>query len=418
MKLAYLLNTYPVTSGTFIRREIQALERRGATVQRYAVRRWREGLVDPRDVREEARTRYLLSGNVAGLFADFGKELLGNPRAVWRGVRQTVRLAWAETRFSVRHAAYLLEAVSLLRRARVDDVRHVHAHFMTNATAVAMLSRVMGGPSYSFTVHGPDEFDGARSLSVEDKLAHAAFAVAISNYTKSQMLRFGGARHAEKIHIVHCGLDPEEFSVAPLDAMDAETLVCVGRLSPNKGQVLIPEAVARLKAEFPALKVILVGDGEARGDVEAAIARHGVGAQISLAGWRANDEVRSLIGRSRALVLPTFAEGLPIVIMEALAMGRPVISTYIAGIPELLDAGCGWIVPAGSVDDLADAMRAALRASPDEIARLGAEGRRRVTEGFAVNDSAQALAGYFEAAVRGTQSAAGAVSLITSPAGR
>lgn len=405
-----------MTTTTFIRREIHALERRGFEVQRYAVRRWREGLVDPQDIREEERTRYLLTGNVAGLFLEFGRELAAHPGAVWRGFRQMVRLAMREGRYSVRHVAYLLQAVSLLRWARADGVSHIHAHFMVNATAVAMLSRVMGGPTYSFTVHGPDEFDDARSLSVDDKLAHADFAVAISHYTKSQLLRFGGAQHADKIHIVHCGIDPEEFSVAPVEGMDAHTLVCVGRLSHNKGQVLIPEAVARLRGEFPALKVILVGDGEARADVEAAIRAHGVGAHVELAGWRANNEVRRLIGRSRALVLPTFAEGLPIVIMEALATGRPVISTYIAGIPELLDAGCGWIVPAGSVNDLADAMAAALRASPDEIARLGAEGRRRVAEGFAIDANVTALAGYFEALADGPARKSAPVEAMAAPA--
>jgi colanic acid/amylovoran biosynthesis glycosyltransferase len=265
---------------------------------------------------------------------------------------------------------------------------------------------------------GPDEFDDAKTLAFDDKLKHAAFAIAISNYCKSQLIRFGGARHAEKIHIVHCGIDPGEFSVAPLDESEAQTLVCVGRLCANKGQTLIPGAVSRLRSAFPNLKVILVGDGEGRGDIEAAIARHGVGAHVELVGWRSNDEVRALIRKSRALVLPTFAEGLPIVIMEALAMGRPVISTYIAGIPELLDAECGWIVPAGSVDDLTAAMGAALAASPPEIARLGAEGRRRVVEGFDIDLSARALGEYFEALADSPEAASEPALMMAAPAGR
>ncbi len=418
MKLAYLLNTYPVTSGTFIRREIEALERRGFDVARYAVRRWNETLVDARDVRERERTTYLLSGNAGGLVASFFQEAVANPRAVWRGFVQMLRLAKAARGLSIRHVAYLMQAVFLTRLAREDNVQHVHAHFATNATAVALLSRVMGGPSYSFTAHGPDEFDDAKTLAFDAKLAHAAFAIAISNYCKSQLIRFGGARHTEKIHIVHCGIDPGEFSVAPIDESEDETLVCVGRLCANKGQALLPEAVARLKGAYPKLKVILVGDGDGREDIETAIARHGVRAHVELVGWRSNDEVRALIRKSRALVLPTLAEGLPIVIMEALAMGRPVISTYIAGIPELLDSECGWIVPAGSVDELTGAMRAVLAASPSEIARLGAEGRRRVVEGFDIDLSAQALGAYFESSADSPTTESEPTSMVAAPAGR
>jgi colanic acid/amylovoran biosynthesis glycosyltransferase len=154
MKIAYLMNTHPMTTTTFIRREIEALERRGFDVARYAVRRWDEKLVDPRDVRESERTTYLLSGNASGLVVAFFQETFANPRAVWRGFVQMLRLAKAARAGSVRHIAYLLEAVSFMRQAREDNVQHVHAHFATNAAAVALLSRVMGGPSYSFTAHG------------------------------------------------------------------------------------------------------------------------------------------------------------------------------------------------------------------------------------------------------------------------
>ena len=182
MKIAYLMNTYPLISTTFIRREIEALEGLNVKIERYAVRRWSERLVDARDLQEVERTKYFLSGNFPGLVTAFFREALANPKAVWRGIAATRRLAASGAGINIKHAAYLLEAVYLRRRARLDDVRHVHAHFATNATHVAMLSRIMGGPTYSFTAHGPDEFDSSRALNFDEKLANASFAVAISKY--------------------------------------------------------------------------------------------------------------------------------------------------------------------------------------------------------------------------------------------
>ena len=367
MKIAYLMNTYPVTSGTFIRREIEALERTGLTIERLAVRQWNENLVDPLDQAEQSRTKYLLSGNVGGLLLGFARELLTNPVRLLRGARACLGLAHNARGQWIRHVAYLLQAVSLRHKAEQAGIDHVHVHFWTNATAVAMLSRLMGGPSYSFTAHGPDEFDEALLLSPVAKIANAAFAVAISHFGKSQLMRFGGAPHLDRIHVVRCGLALGDFEPSYEFATDNQTLVCVGRLCPQKAQVMIPGAVAKLRREFPGLKVVLIGDGESRAAVEAQIVAHGVGDLIELQGWRANAQVRETLRNSRALLLASAAEGLPVVIMEALALGRPVISTYIAGIPELVDAGCGWIIPAGSEEHLVTAMRQALAASPQEL---------------------------------------------------
>ena len=147
MRIAYLMNTYPMTSTTFVRREIEALERLGLNVKRYAVRVWREKLVDARDVAEIDRTHYMLTGNTAALVAAFIRELLVNPRGAWRGIRTTWQLAANAGGLSIKHFAYLLQAAYLRQMAQVDRIEHIHAHFSTNATAVAMLSRVMGGPT-------------------------------------------------------------------------------------------------------------------------------------------------------------------------------------------------------------------------------------------------------------------------------
>ncbi|MHA6691277.1 glycosyltransferase family 4 protein [Devosia sp. A449] len=378
-KLAYLLNTYPTPSGTFVRNEILALEQIGPPVTRLAVRRFAGPLVDPLDLAERDATRLLIDGNLFDLCRATLRMLVTNPL----GLARALPAWWGLLRNSggglVRHIAYLMQAAFLREEARRSGIAHVHSHFSNNAPAVAMLSFLMGGPSYSFTAHGPDEFVDAAQLSFAAKIEHAAFVVAISDYCRAMLISLADrTEHADKIHIARCGLDLDQFAVAAPVAPDNYTLVCVGRLCPQKGQVHIPAAVAALRQKFPALRVILVGDGDSRADIEREIARHDVAQHVILHGWASSDDVRKLIAASRTMLLPSYAEGLPVVIMEAFALGRPVISTPIAGIPELVDAQCGWLVTPGDHAQLVAAMEAALTASPAQLAMMGQEGRRRV----------------------------------------
>ena len=371
------MNTYPMTSTTFIRQEIEALEETGVEVQRYAVRRWSGTLVDIRDVAEAERTRYLLTENVRNLILATIKELFINPRGFCRGCILGVRLLLSHGQF-VKLVAYVMQAVFFRQLARVKCVDHVHTHFSTNATVVAMLSRVMGGPSYSFTVHGPDEFDGLERNGFGLKISHASFVIAISDYCKNQLLGFTPDDQRGKLLIARCGLRIDEFEFKGNVVADNHTLVCVGRLCPQKGQILIAAAVAALRPEFPNLKVMLVGDGESRRDVEASIEKYDVRDMVQIRGWLPNPEVLAMVAASRALLLPSYSEGLPIVIMEALALGRPVISTTIAGIPELVDDTCGWLFPPGDSSALIASMRAALLCSESELVCKGKKGRERV----------------------------------------
>lgn len=378
MKIGYMMNIYPVTSGTFIRREIHALEALGLEVTRYAIRRWDQDLVDPNDRAEQAQTHYLLSDRTLPLIGLFVLEVVTNPAGMARALGAWAQLVWNAGGRLIPHFAYLMEAVSLKRRTAADGIGHVHTHFSTNSAAVAMLGHMMGGPPYSFTAHGPDEFVDPKASSLALKIEKSAFAVAITYFSRGQLALAGGMQAWSKIHIVRCGLDLRDFEPAPPVTADNKTLVCVGRLCPQKGQMLIPAAVHEVAATHPDMKIVLIGDGESRAAIESEIRRLGLEDRIELAGWATNAEVNKAIRNSRALFLPSFAEGLPIVLMEALAIGRPVLATYIAGIPELVDEGCGWIVPAGAHDALVDAMSAALTATPGELEALTEEGRRRV----------------------------------------
>jgi glycosyltransferase involved in cell wall biosynthesis len=379
MKVGYFLNTYPVPSATFIRREIEALEVQGQTVLRFAARRFSEKLVDQKDIAEAEKTVYILEGKLSDLTIATIRELLLNPVGIIKALPTWRKLVTNSGGGFARHAAYLMQAASFRQKASRAGIDHAHAHYGTNAAAVVMLARLMGGPQYSFTAHGPDEFIDTSANSYALKIRHASFVVAISNYCRSVLRDLSQTEEdRKKIEIARCGLNLEDFKPSAPITADNFNIVCVGRLCPQKGQVHIPAAAAALRDEFPSLRITLIGDGESRAEIEAEIARHGVGEQVILKGWASNEEVRTFIATSRALLLPSYHEGLPIVLMEGMALQRPVITTTIAAIPELVDDKCGWLVPPGDHVALVSALRDALSASPERLAEMGQEGRMRV----------------------------------------
>jgi len=276
-------------------------------------------------------------------------------------------------------------------------VRHLHAHFGTNPATVAMLCHALGGPPFSFTVHGPEEFDKPEAIALGEKVARARAVVAISSFARSQLYRWSAFAHWSKVHVVHCAVD-EGWLVDPPPPIDAASvrLVCVGRLCEQKGQALLVEAAAALHRDGVRFELVLVGDGELRGEIERLIAARGVDGAVRITGWADGAEVRRQLEAARALVLPSFGEGLPVVLMEAFALGRPAITTAIAGIPELVRHGeNGWLVVPGDVDAVARAMREALAADVAELQRMGLAGRRAVEARHRADAEARKLVALF-----------------------
>jgi glycosyltransferase involved in cell wall biosynthesis len=393
MKIAYFINQYPKVSHSFIRREILALERQGFNVGRFALRGWDSELVDPDDLVELERTRFVLKDGLLPLLLRFAGNAVRQPLATARGLAMAFSLANGGDRTLLHHLVSLAEASVLAGWLRADGVQHVHAHFGTNSAEVVMLARALGGPAYSFTVHGPDEWDMPEQLKLRDKVRDAKFVVGISSFTRAQLCRWVRAEDQGKIHIVHCGLEASFHHGAAVPAPDNRTLVCIGRLSRQKAQYLLIDAIAKLKQRGSRVDVVLGGDGEMRPEIEAKIAAQGLQDQVRLTGWISSDDVRRELLAARAMVLPSFAEGLPVVLMEALAVRRPVLTTYIAGIPELVrDGQEGWLVPAGSPDELADAIDACLAMPIDTLRAMGDRGHARVIERHSVDTEALKLA--------------------------
>jgi len=397
MRIAYFVNQYPKVSHSFIRREILALERIGFEVDRYALRGWNDDLVDIEDQAECGKTSFLLRHGVVALLRAAMVVFFASPKRFLDGLILSLALSRKADRAWPMHLIYLAEACCLLRHLRAKPADHVHAHFGTNSAEVVMLTRALGGPEFSFTVHGPEEFDKPQGLHLREKIGLAKFVVAISSYGRSQLYRWVDYSQWNKVKVVHCGLEKAFHAVTAVPVPEIRRLVCVGRLCEQKGQLLLIEAMHRLAEKGVSFELVLAGDGEMRPEVEALISRYQLTGKVRITGWISGQQVREELLAARAMVLPSFAEGLPVVVMEAMALRRPVLTTYVAGIPELvIDDLNGWLFPAGSVDALVVAMEKCLATDISRLQEMGDLAHDRVLERHDIDTEAAKLAGHFK----------------------
>jgi len=262
---------------------------------------------------------------------------------------------------------------------------------------VAMLAAAVAGVPYSFTAHGPDEFERAALMALNLKLRHAEFAVCVSHFGRSQLMRWTSPDQWHKIALVHCGLDESFLREDCTSVPSRARLLCIGRLEKQKAHLTLVAAAHLLRNAGVGFELIIIGDGAMRSQIENAIREAGLSHHIFLAGWASGDRVRAELTAARALILPSFAENLPVVIMEAMACARPVIATYVAGIPELVVPGeTGWLVPASDEVALAEAMHRVLKEPSDKLTDMGLKGRARVMEQHAVRNEAAKLRLLFE----------------------
>jgi colanic acid/amylovoran biosynthesis glycosyltransferase len=408
MRVAYLVNQYPKTSHTFIRREIQALERAGVEVMRISLRGWDGELVDDDDVIERKKTRYVLKAGSPTLIFSALRKIFTRPVHFVRGLLLALRMGWRAERPLPVHIIYLLEACLIQEWLELQKIQHLHAHFGTNSAEVAMLVHVLGGPSWSFTVHGPEEFDKPRFIGLAEKVRRSSFVVAISSYGRSQLFRLVEPRYWSKIQVVRCGLERAFFETPSKTKPSIPRFICVGRLCEQKGQLLLLKAAARLKSNGANFELVLAGDGEMRKDVEEFILNERLGSTVRITGWIDGSQVRKEILDATALVLPSLAEGLPVVIMEAMALRTPIISTYVGGIPELVSNGAhGWLVPAGDVEALVQAMQVCLDYPDEALREMGHSARKSALCFHNVENEAKKIWRLFEGSIKASVSERG-----------
>lgn len=398
--IAYFINQYPKVSHSFIRREILALEKQGFNVMRIALRGWDAEVVDAEDKSEREQTHYILQFGLLGLVKPLLQTLFAAPLKFLAAFKMAIRMGIRADRSIPYHLIYLAEACKVFVLNKSQKVQHIHAHFGTNSAEVVMLVKLLGGATYSFTVHGPEEFDKPEFIKLREKVSHSAFVVAISSFGRSQLFRWINFDDWKKVQVVHCGLESSFYEGAEHGVVSQPRLVCVGRLCEQKGQLLLVEACRKLDSKGVNFELVLAGDGEMRSEIEALINLYSLESKIRITGWISSQQVREEILASQALVLPSFAEGLPVVIMEAMALHRPVITTYIAGIPELVIHGeNGLLFPAGDVDELVSVLEAFLLTSKRTLGEMGVAAYQRVITRHSVDIEAAKIGKMFIQAI-------------------
>ncbi|MGX9355706.1 glycosyltransferase [Roseobacteraceae bacterium S113] len=390
-RIAYLTGEYPRATDTFIQREVAALRALGLEVHTCSVRRTGpEHIVGPEQAAEQAQTFHLLES--AKSPARLGAALLYALRRPARFAR-TIVLAWRTAPPGARallwQVFYLIEALILAHEMHQRGLTHLHNHIAKASCTVAMLASALSGVPYSFTLHGPDIFYEPLHWRLDEKIARAAFVACISDFCRSQAMVFADQAQWPKLHIVHCGIEPARYADAPPPS--GGRLLFVGRLAAVKGVAVLFDALARLGDTRPALELTLIGDGPERAALERHAKALGLADRVTFLGYRSQAEVAQALAAHDVFVLPSFAEGVPVVLMEAMAAGRPVITTRIAGVPELVEDGAsGLLVPPGNAPALARAI-AALTSGADQ-AQMGEVGRAKVSAEFEIMSQAKRLA--------------------------
>ncbi len=393
MRLAYFTNTYPRATDTFIRREVIGLRERGFDVRTYSVRRTgADHDVDEEVIREKASTRYILPADPATVASAVARWAAKAPVRFSEASRLAAETPRPGGKGALLQGAYLLEAVLLADMLAEDGIEHLHNHLGDNSGTVTMLAAKLLGIPYSISIHGPHIFFDGPHWALAEKTANAAFITCIGHFCTSQMMLYADRADWHKLEIVRCGIDPEAFAYrAPSGA--ATEVLYVGRLAGEKGVPILFESMIALREQGLDLHLTLCGDGEARADLEALAERTGV--NVTFAGFVDQPTVRRKLAESDIFVLPSFAEGIPVSLMEAMAIGVPVIATYVGGVVELVEDGVtGQVVHAADPLALADAI--ARYATDPELCRcVSAGGRARVESEFAIGDQVDRLARLF-----------------------
>lgn len=390
IRIAYLTNQYPAVSHTFIRREILALEQLGVHIDRFSVRRPSHRLMDLADKKEEEKTTTLLHHPIS-MACNIGITMIRSPIQFVKAASSACKSIFV-TPAGLKYIAYLFEACRLVQLCKAKELNHVHVHMGTNAAAVAQLSSLLGGPAYSITMHGPDEWSDPDGYQLAYKASDAQFVACISEFAANQFRDIVAPKDHHKVRIIRCGVDQTFLNKRRATQSQSQEFVCIGRLCVAKGQLLLIDAFSEILASHPQARLTLCGDGELRGQVEQRIADHRLENSVSLTGWATQDEVISRLQGARAMVLPSFAEGLPVVIMEAMAIGCPVLSTRIAGIPELIEDDInGWLVESGDLPGLVNAMKKCLDTDKETTEKMNEQASEAIGRLHDVNKNVKQL---------------------------
>tara|TARA_R110002072_G_scaffold1983_1_gene16181 strand:+ start:3682 stop:4917 length:1236 start_codon:yes stop_codon:yes gene_type:complete len=396
-RVAYLTGEYlRISPFVFIHREVQALRRLGVEVGTFSVRGLRPGdAAGPEQLKEQAQTGLILPTRAWTVATAHLRLLATHPTRYLRALGMALKMRQPGWRGLALQVAYLLEAGLLARMLQKGGYSHLHNHMGSSSASVACLASVLADTSFSFTIHGTAIRTEPHRWRIDVKAARAAFVICVSEFGRRQTEALIVAKDRSKIHVVHCGVQPTEFEPAP-QRPEGKHILFVGRLVEDKGIGVLLKALARLKQRHESATLTLVGDGPDREAFTRLAERLGLSDAVNFHGHQDPARIKKTLKTADLFVLPSFAEGIPVVLMEAMATALPVVSTDISGIPELVETGVsGLLVPPGDVDALAQALDRLL-SDFEERFRMAHEGRKKVLAHFDVDKEAGLIAGYFD----------------------
>jgi colanic acid/amylovoran biosynthesis glycosyltransferase len=391
-RIAYLISQYPAYNHTFILREVRQLRTLGWDIQTVSIRACDRPVdkLTADEAEEHGRTLYVTTAALTRVAAAHVQTFLRRPLQYITTALYAMRTGHG----GMRRLLYFAEAVTAGVWLESRGYMHVHAHF---ASTVALLIRKLFPITISATIHGPDEFNDPVGFSLREKVEATDFIVAISNFARSQLMRYSTYEHWNKIDVCYLGIDPSVFDPRPPRSDSGPyRLICVARLAPVKGQHVLVDAMQQLIGQGRVLTLSLVGDGPDRPALERHVARLGLTGKVIFEGWCNQDRVKALYQGSDIFVLASFAEGVPVVLMEAMAMEIPCIATRITGVPELIADGVeGLLVTPSDPAELAAAI-ARMIDSSELRARIGKASRDKVVSRFHLAANVTALSAIFE----------------------
>jgi colanic acid/amylovoran biosynthesis glycosyltransferase len=413
--VAYLVSRYPTLSMIFVLREVLALRALGFRIETASInppdRPAAQLTQHERD--EAARTYCIKAHSIPGAASAHARSLLTAPRGYFRGLALAFRLARLDLARLLLNLAYFTEGLMIGQWMARNRQTHLHVHLASQAASVGLFTHTVFATGYSLSVHGPDEFADVEGKYLARKIAAARFIVCISAFTQSQLMNIAPYEHWHKFSVVRLGVDPGFFDpglfdpalIAPSESRtDKDSpstssspieVLCVGRLTPAKGQHLLIDAIGRLSASGRRVRLRLVGGGPDEASLRQCAAQLPDPEVVIFEGPVNQDRIRDFYAQADIFCLPSFAEGLPVVLMEAMASGVPCVSTSIAGIPELIRSGMdGLLVPASDLDALVEAL-SSLIDNPALRQRLAQRARTRVVQHYDLARNVQALAEVF-----------------------
>ncbi|MBC7186568.1 MAG: glycosyltransferase family 4 protein [Calditrichaeota bacterium] len=405
LRVAYVLWKFPRFSETFIIHELFFLRDAGPGLQAslFAVKKGDAGALHPHVAELCKAAVYLPAWYAPRALWQMARVLVAFPDKVVCLVRELAILVGSlgsvrAKLYAAGQAAYCLtKGLHLGCELRRQQVGHVHAHFAESGGLLAFVAARVAGISYSLTLHGHDIFFNPNPRLAAFLIRHSRFALTVSEFNR----RFLVAREPaaqERLRVLHCGIDLAMFRPQVQPQGGRLRILTVARLQPRKGIADLLEA-CRLLGDDVDYECVIVGDGPQRAELETKAAGYGIADRIHFLGARPQQEVVEELARASVFVLPSYSEGIPVSVMEAMAMQLPVVVTRVNGVPELVREGAGILVEPGDVRGLAQALRRVAAMSPAERQEMGRTGRAVVEKEFNIRTQTRLLADLFLASL-------------------